>query len=1718
MSAQTCCLSTMSWCLNSKEAVFWKGDVGTVPTPSQLQAALGSALASIGGIEHAEELITKWTFEVLRNAPSKAVGVLLATLCCAEWDKEHTEMARLHQRIRPVCGHVFKKGEVVWTCRTCAKDQTCVQCNECFLLSDHSEHEVFFHPAGGVGGSCDCGDPEAWAKAGNCSCHSGENHNDKAVDLLESVPPELQRGLRIVMRAALSFLVSYTVSSVRAFQMPPNPDQPECELCGSVRDDEVLHSPPNPFAIAAVTSMTSGAPHTIGLCIHNDDVHTYQDVISCLTSPFKTSPQRQSPLIPGLMDRGAAEATTSRVDADGQACILTRVIASAKDYSEVQMRMFYVGHRCGLLTSLAPVKLLQLDTQAAALLEWVVSMGKSHEGLQHVISQTMVEPWWTSAWRTHPALQIPCIDLPGIVPASEAFPPLDMPASRDPVTQSAALGCVPPFPVYVQHLLQEENFNLGLRKALHQEAADGHGPPTDQLLEVQRSVCPLLNNPGLQVPLSILVLSSPYIFKAVRVQFNAMVVVYQQDPLFKAGFSQSFTCLYPALHALKFRGINTAADEVFSNSVQIYTANGIVTTMSSDGLGVSSSRLLTEVRPVFIHKMLVMAAHNALLDLGCRLSRDRDDEFLLTNAIANRRLTAVFRDIEYVSENSLGNLRVLAGKRDPGTIEAYLQLCELLQGLDAMTRKVDSHVEIEDLRWRDGANVLLELEGATTNLLCNALFPSQELLESERQACSVVAGQGDSEVSDGKAVAEEAVYVALTKAARAIVQWRERQDATQSGARQHQIRLFGDLCTLPSPVVTADFSVSRHPVSIHTPLHRFLCKILLYSAYRGLDLSQSLRHLAGSPDTAVALLDYPLRNFVFAGQASAGLWVRNGMAASNLAFNYARAPLCRMLRDVDLLALQVSIVTLGTDVFFALAIQRFGLDALFAAAPTAAAGSADVADEMQVLSLCEMLKTFANVLVFLPPVLEGRQSTLQQALDVSVVNHVLGGASTLGALAVVKVLVGNAKAIRDSSIHASADRCCVKRIGTDGKTILEVQPERFSFHDPLHPHVAPREAERALQMVTERIKADAAAAAAAAKERPQGPYRYRPLISGSILLPAHPDLDIRPAFLSSLSFLRLANRCLAVRLSLPSSNTAPGSNVPCSGVVLERLIYLLTLRELLAPSLAPDVGPALDEERGIFDRLLLITRAVTCADAGSSNSMGGSDGSGLEGPYRQGLLWLVCSIAGRQCALRGVTINADVESRLRALGVAEIWGLPAASDPSSASATAGGGEGDDGGRMDRSELARRKAAAQARAKAMMSKQVAAFSAAEEQSDDAEMDVSASLPGKQDAGDDDEDEEEEEGPSCVICHDNTCQLASNPIGFLGLAQASSTQASALLCDRQSSGLHCIFRVVPAGGCVVYRVPDLSAGGDNCNVVGHLEQGQHVTTSISDATGGPLYHPYDSAAASAPPPSASGNSTRTAIPSAPAVRLGTFVRVVFPLDGWIAYYQPYNTVLSADGPSWRLASNPAPKISVQNTTKSRSDLIVNLAPLSRLLFNQHGPLRHHISTCGHVMHYSCYAKHKISSITVGSAVLSQCVDTGRGEMMCPLCRAVCNTLVRRTDRALARKLLPPALAAHGPSVDGGGKKARLTSPLLAAAADLLNEEEEEDVPGVPGRAAPWVDVPNAAELLVGANAPLSLKVRPPFSPIVNTPRTRNINLISSLPLSLSPHTPPHRSCRT
>jgi hypothetical protein len=101
---------------------------------------------------------------------------------------------------RQVCQYQFKKNDIVWICRSCQRDETCVLCNDCFPRSCHDGHEVFFYHSQ-AGGCCDCGDPGAWDINGFCDRHGKTKENP-----LEDLPMSILTSGKDVVESVVSYI------------------------------------------------------------------------------------------------------------------------------------------------------------------------------------------------------------------------------------------------------------------------------------------------------------------------------------------------------------------------------------------------------------------------------------------------------------------------------------------------------------------------------------------------------------------------------------------------------------------------------------------------------------------------------------------------------------------------------------------------------------------------------------------------------------------------------------------------------------------------------------------------------------------------------------------------------------------------------------------------------------------------------------------------------------------------------------------------------------------------------------------------------------------------------------------------------------------------------------------------------------------------------------------------------------------------------------------------------------------------------------------------------------------------------------------------------------------------------------------------------------------------------------------------------------------------
>jgi hypothetical protein len=135
-----------------------------------------------------------------------------------------THLSHVVATPRRVCQHPFKRNDIVWVCRTCQSDETCVLCHACWTRSNHEGHDVAFYHAQ-AGGCCDCGDPDAWDPNGFCDVHgmrgsaSGAAGSEKE-DKQDPEQRRLTQKCRGVVGAIMDWLTEVVVADAEGSFYP----------------------------------------------------------------------------------------------------------------------------------------------------------------------------------------------------------------------------------------------------------------------------------------------------------------------------------------------------------------------------------------------------------------------------------------------------------------------------------------------------------------------------------------------------------------------------------------------------------------------------------------------------------------------------------------------------------------------------------------------------------------------------------------------------------------------------------------------------------------------------------------------------------------------------------------------------------------------------------------------------------------------------------------------------------------------------------------------------------------------------------------------------------------------------------------------------------------------------------------------------------------------------------------------------------------------------------------------------------------------------------------------------------------------------------------------------------------------------------------------------------------------------------------------------------
>lgn len=143
------------------------------------------------------------------------------------------------------CGHIFEHGDVIYRCKNCTHDETCVLCSKCFNDADHIGHQISFSASKGSGGSCDCGEDESWCKPLHCPLHQ-----DKSISL--SLGAATDSALMNFFQQTIQEILPYIVQPYHTLKL------------------DMLSN--------------DNADRIISLVLFNDEKHSFDDVITILNN------------------------------------------------------------------------------------------------------------------------------------------------------------------------------------------------------------------------------------------------------------------------------------------------------------------------------------------------------------------------------------------------------------------------------------------------------------------------------------------------------------------------------------------------------------------------------------------------------------------------------------------------------------------------------------------------------------------------------------------------------------------------------------------------------------------------------------------------------------------------------------------------------------------------------------------------------------------------------------------------------------------------------------------------------------------------------------------------------------------------------------------------------------------------------------------------------------------------------------------------------------------------------------------------------------------------------------------------------------------------------------------------------------------------------------------------------------------------------------------
>ncbi|GKZ00839.1 hypothetical protein MPSEU_001035600 [Mayamaea pseudoterrestris] len=863
---------------------------------------------------------------------------------------------------RQVCQHPFKRNDIVWVCRTCQADETCVLCHDCFKQSHHEGHDVAFYHAQ-AGGCCDCGDADAWDPAGFCPHHgppSGDDNNDHESSTVLS--PQVMERVRGVVPATVDWMVQVIVRQAQVAYARTHPHDR--------RDDENNNLPYNQQS--AVRRLSAGGENvSVGLAgdydeqaglqrsyslpdhasMHdNDDADdNYDDDMVMETNEGTDAATSASSLEHAPLVFSPAAASANRLARQQRR--LARM--DENDHDETGIRLaqsFDVGRSISnerfLMSESSPPLLLGRAGAKSGGLYIILFADDIHS--THDLFAALKDFLWSnvgddagaSSLRAMSGLLSIDAHLTKLVRALRQHGHLVVWGQKEFATEcnmtqmqlwmdgdkvaSTRMGAIA-----LERANRLTKHGLFCSIVTHAELmVEQRAVHVLQWLSALAKSCDplcravaesILSNRHL-VPL----LQSDFKVSArVTKRWYSLLLTLLAVPTFKSHLAAAYCDTYQFVTAKYARGMGVLERSGYTLSVQFLNRVAYVVDLvqNRDLLGILGKSILETL------KIAVLPGSNP-----CRLDPQHP-------VLSHRRYSPCISDLKCVL-NVKGMPRIFACQQ-ASFLNDWIAALSAAQFMDSHVWRhwSQGHVENESRGWVSAFNASISL---------GSLF--ERLLGWQDEETSPISNP-NSPYSSGLLTCAEVTFYILVNG---LMPWQGCE------IRYNQSTPYNLLSephkyaskSLPfstvasahgTPIEFTQMLVSQVTAfSFHMPLHRFVASCLRELALRLDDEVSGLTALKRMIKSRMSqrlvdefylgLMEFPMLVLSRAAQVRAGLWRRNGQSLNDQVLNYAEPPFCRTMRDADLLLLQFAVMGMdngSTDVamstFVHLLLHRLGL-------------------------------------------------------------------------------------------------------------------------------------------------------------------------------------------------------------------------------------------------------------------------------------------------------------------------------------------------------------------------------------------------------------------------------------------------------------------------------------------------------------------------------------------------------------------------------------------------------------------------------------------------------------------------------------------------------------------------------------------------------------------------------------------------------------------------